>query len=88
MISAAGVPGLVFALTSTPTPSTPPGFDPDSVTPGAIGFLITFLVAVVTVLLILDMTRRIRRTQYREEIANKLDAEHREDAGEAAERAD
>lgn len=33
--------------------------------PGLVGFLATFAVAVVTVLLMLDMTRRLRRLRYR-----------------------
>jgi TRAP-type C4-dicarboxylate transport system permease small subunit len=60
---------------ATPAPKVP---NADSVTPGVWGFVITFLVAAVTVLLIIDMTRRIRRTRYRAEIAAKLDAEARE----------
>jgi hypothetical protein len=58
---------------ATPTPD--PNFDPNSVTPQWIGFLATFLVAVVTVLLVVDMTRRIRRVRYREEIRTALEAE-------------
>jgi hypothetical protein len=57
---------------ATPAPKVP---DADSVTPGVWGFVITFMVAAVTVLLVIDMTRRIRRTRYRAEIAQKLDAE-------------
>lgn len=53
--------------------------DPNLVTPGVIGFIAIFLIAVATVLLILDMTRRIRRTRYREEIRAKL-AEEQADA--------
>ncbi len=49
--------------------------DPDIVTPGAVGFLATIFVAVVTVLLVWDMVRRIRRQRYRAEIEAKLDAE-------------
>jgi hypothetical protein len=45
------------------------------VTPGVVGFIVTFLVAVAAVLLAIDMTRRIRRVRYRAEIAEKLDAE-------------
>lgn len=60
---------------ATPAPKVP---DADSVTPGVWGFVITFMVAAVTVLLIIDMTRRIRRTRYRAEIAQKLDAEQLE----------
>lgn len=57
-------------------------FDPDTVTPGVVGFIVTFLVAGIVVLLMLDMTRRIRRTRYRVEIGEKLDAEELE-AGQA-----
>ncbi|MFD3446330.1 hypothetical protein ACFDTO_17180 [Microbacteriaceae bacterium 4G12] len=57
------------------TPSPTPGFDQTTVTPGVAGFLITFGVAAVALLLALDMTRRIRRTRYREEIRAKLEAE-------------
>lgn len=50
-------------------------FDPNSVTPGVVGFLITFLVAVAAVFIAIDMNRRVRRTQYRTEIREKLAAE-------------
>lgn len=53
-------------------------FDPNSVTPGVVGFIAIFLIAAVTVLLLLDMTRRIRRTRYRGEVREKLDAEERD----------
>jgi len=57
---------------STPPPSE---IDPDIVTPGVIGFIVTFGLVVVVVLLIVDMTRRIRRLRYRDEINARLDAE-------------
>jgi large-conductance mechanosensitive channel len=50
-------------------------FDPNTVTPGVIGFVITFLVAAATVLIVIDMNRRVRRTRYRTEIREKLQAE-------------
>ncbi|WP_235825379.1 hypothetical protein [Agromyces badenianii] len=53
-------------------------FDPDTVTPGIWGFLVTFLIMVVVVLLILDMVRRIRRTNYRAEVREQLEAEARD----------
>ncbi|MCU1403322.1 MAG: hypothetical protein JWM70_1646 [Microbacteriaceae bacterium] len=62
-----------WAMAATPAPD--PNFNPDSVTPQWIGFLATFLVAVATVLLVLDMTRRIRRVRYRDEIRMTLEAE-------------
>ena len=63
-------------------------FDPNTVTPGVVGFVATFFVAAAVVLLVLDMTRRVRRTRYRAEIAEHLDAEEAEAAAVAeAERA-
>ena len=49
--------------------------DPDIVSPGVVGFLVTLLVAIITILLIWDMVRRIRRQRYQGEIEAKLDAE-------------
>jgi hypothetical protein len=62
-----------LAATPAPTPSGAPS--DDSVTPGVVGFAVTFVLAVVVVLLVIDMVRRIRRVRYRAEIAEKLDAE-------------
>lgn len=58
---------LTFILETNP--------DPDTVTPGPLGFIAIFIVAVATVLLAIDMARRIRRTTYRAEIKKKLEAE-------------
>lgn len=55
-------------------------FDPNTVTPGVVGFLATFALAAIVVLLVLDMVRRVRRVRYREEIAEQLDAEEAEAA--------
>jgi hypothetical protein len=49
--------------------------DPNIVTPGVVGFIATIFVAVVTILLLWDMVRRIRRQRYQAEIEAKLDAE-------------
>lgn len=49
--------------------------DPVSVTPGVIGFVVTFVVALAALALILDMVRRVRRVRYREEIGERLDRE-------------
>lgn len=65
--------GVWLAATPTPTPTSGP--NEDQVTPGVVGFTVTFLIAVAVVLLVIDMTRRIRRVRYRAEIAEKLDAE-------------
>ena len=65
----------IRAASPTPSPSPAPDFNPDTVTPGLVGFGITFLIAAAVVLLVLDMVRRIRRVRYREEIRQKLDEE-------------
>jgi len=58
---------------ATPVPEE--GIDPNIVTPGVVGFLLTIGVAVAVVLLVVDMTRRIRRINYRAQANEKLDAE-------------
>lgn len=49
--------------------------DPNGVTPGVVGFVITAAVAILSLLLILDMVRRVRRLRYREEAKLNVDAE-------------
>lgn len=61
----------------TPTPS-PTDFDTDRVSPGVVGFVVTFAVALLVILLVVDMVRRVRRVNYRAQIAEDLDAEERE----------
>ncbi len=65
----------VLQLLGAATPTPPPDFDPNSVTPTWVGFAITFLVAAAAVLLIMDMVRRVRRVRYRGEIREQLEAE-------------
>ncbi len=71
---------LWFLPTATPAPTPVGDFDPDSVTPGVVGFALTILVAIAVVLLVVDMSRRVRRVNYRQQANARLDAE------EAAER--
>jgi hypothetical protein len=66
---------MLHWLTAVPTPVPEYTGDPDIVTPGAVGFIITFLVAALTVLLIIDMVRRVRRVRYREQVREELAAE-------------
>jgi hypothetical protein len=47
--------------------------DPNSVTPGVVGFVMTFGVMIAVLLLVIDMVRRVRRVRYRQEIADRLD---------------
>ena len=56
-------------------PGTPPGFDPDTVTPGVAGFIAIALVAIAAIFLMVDMSRRIRRVRYRGEIRERMEAE-------------
>lgn len=64
-------PAVSVALANTPGPE----FDPNTVTPGPLGFLAIFVVAAGTILLGFDMVRRIRRTTYRSQIQSRLLAE-------------
>ncbi len=57
------------------TPAPDEAIDPNIVTPGVIGFLLTIGVAIAVVLLVVDMTRRIRRINYRAQANERLDAE-------------
>ena len=52
-----------------------PQFDPDTVTPGFIGFIATFGVAAIVILLVIDMVRRVRRVNYREQVRRQLEQE-------------
>lgn len=67
-----------------PTPSPYPAYTGDAnlITPGVVGFAVTFFVAAATVLLLVDMSRRMRRARYRSAVREQLDAE-REASGEA-----
>jgi hypothetical protein len=49
--------------------------DPELVSPGVVGFFGTAFVAALTILLLLDMVRRMRRVNMRADIKAKLDAE-------------
>jgi hypothetical protein len=70
--------GLILATTP----------DPDTVTPGPIGFLAIFFVAVAVVLLGLDMVRRIRRTTYRAEIQERLKNEQAQNGKQGTQNSD
>lgn len=63
---------LWLAVAPSPSPTRPPD---DLVTPGPWGFVIPLLVAIASILLILDMVRRIRRTRARERARERIAAE-------------
>lgn len=49
--------------------------DPQLVSPGAVGFFATAFVGIITLLLLWDMVRRMRKVNMRADIKEKLDAE-------------
>lgn len=77
---------VVTVLAETSNPNTTPATAPNDnlVTPGVWGFVAIFAVGIATVLLIVDMTRRIRRTRYRGEIREQIELERVEAARAAA----
>ena len=68
-----GARALVHRPDTLPVPTS--GVDADLVTPGVWGFVVTFLLVVAVVLLIIDMTRRIRRVTHRAQVREALAAE-------------
>ncbi len=59
---------VLLAATTTPTPVP----DDTYSSPGTIGFIATFGVALIAVGLFFDMNRRVRRSRYRTEIRQRL----------------
>jgi hypothetical protein len=62
-------------LAASPSPSSTPDPANTFYSPGTIGFIATFGMALGATLLIFDLVRRVRRVRYRAEIQAKLDAE-------------
>jgi len=62
-------------LAASPSPSSTPDPANTFYSPGTIGFIATFGMALGATLLIFDLVRRVRRVRYRAEIQEKLDAE-------------
>lgn len=63
--------------TQTPGPAEPEleeGVDPDSVTPGVLGFVVTLAAVLACIPLFLSMTRKIRGVQYRGRLQEAADA--------------
>ncbi|WP_341952629.1 hypothetical protein [Salinibacterium sp. TMP30] len=59
---------ILWTATPSPEPSLYPEYNGDVnlVTPGVVGFVATLFIAVATLLIIVDMNRRVRRVRYRE----------------------
>jgi Ni/Fe-hydrogenase subunit HybB-like protein len=67
----------IYSETSTPGEVI---IDDTWYSPGVVGFLATFGLAAVSLLIIWDLVRRIRRVRYRAEISALLDQEQAGDA--------
>ncbi|ALE91478.1 hypothetical protein AOC05_02460 [Arthrobacter alpinus] len=66
---------ILIATTTPPSPPLPtlrPGLSEDQITPGLLGFVITFSIVVVMFFLIRDMTKRVRRVRYRAQVEEGL----------------
>lgn len=50
-------------------------FDPDTVTPGFVGFILTGALAVAVIFLGINLVRRLRRNAYRHDIRDEIEAE-------------
>ena len=74
-------PTVTSTSTATPGQTLP---DPDSVTPGLAGFLVVFVLAIVTWLLLRNMTGRLRRMRFREQ--ERLEREAHGEDGQGGER--
>tara|TARA_R110002051_G_scaffold458_1_gene2018 strand:- start:9603 stop:9989 length:387 start_codon:yes stop_codon:yes gene_type:complete len=77
---------ILWTATPSPEPSLYPAFegDPNSVTPGVVGFLATLFIAVAALLIAVDMVRRVRRVRYRELAQDTIRAEQEAAAADSA----
>jgi hypothetical protein len=84
------LPAILFLPLAAPSPTPFPAYTGNTnlITPGVWGFIAILVVGIATIFLLLDMTRRIRRSRYREEVRIKLEEEQiaAEAAAAAAER--
>lgn len=75
----------MFHLIAMSTPGPDEGLDPNTVTPGVAGFIVTFLLAVAVIVLVISMVRRTRRVIHRAAVNERLDAEEAAAADETRE---
>lgn len=76
---------VLTAATPAPSPDTTlkPGLDPSQVSPGLVGFLMTFVLTAAVVLLVIDFNRRNRRLRYRAQYAEQRAAQEEQARGAA-----
>lgn len=73
-------------LLAEPAPSDVEEFNAVTVSPGLAGFFAMFILAVVVVLLVIDMTRRVRRVQAQDRVESRMaEAERAEPGNDTAE---
>jgi hypothetical protein len=81
---------LMTVQAADPSPTPFPAYtgNPNLITPGVWGFVAILAVAIATIFLLIDFSRRTRRLRYREEVRIKLEEEQAEKqrAAAAAER--
>lgn len=71
---------LTELLLAAPAPSDGEEFTPVSVSPGLPGFFATFVLAALLVLLLVDMSRRVRRVNAASRVRERYEAQERRDA--------
>lgn len=76
----------VLAVLPSPSPSPGggglrSGLTADQVTPGLLGFLMTAFMVIAVILLMVSMTRRIRRVRYRGQLSDGAEPGEAADAG-------
>lgn len=47
------------------------GLDPDQVTPGTLGFIMTLVMVIAVIVLMKSMSKRVRRVRYRSQVADQ-----------------
>lgn len=66
---------LAAAVTTPATPAPTPSYDPNAITPGITGFVVTALFFVACALLVWSLIRRVSRMTHRERVRAELEAE-------------
>lgn len=66
------VASIAAVVASTPSPTPVQDMTVTTVTPGLPGFFVFFLVCVATILLLMDMGRRVRRITARHAVEDRM----------------
>ncbi|WP_043109790.1 hypothetical protein [Paraoerskovia marina] len=70
--------GLATLLVAAEDPDLRPELDPYDVSPGLVGFLVMFVIALACILLFLSLTKHLRRSKHNESLRDR--EAHRGDA--------